>query len=1108
MSFTPLLIVTFSADPLRPPREIHCALPRSGTLNAGVRLCSKGGNRRSQKIDPTALSKAGTSSKRNPCYLPFTGFVMLASLITLLGSISTVSGADRKIEFNRDVRPILSNNCFLCHGPDKNQLKAGLRLDKAEAAVARLESGNAAIVPGDLAASTLIERITSSDPHLKMPPAESGKSISESEVEILKAWIKQGAEYQGHWSFIPAVRRDPPATRFSNNVRNEIDQFILSRLEAEGLEPSPEADKFSLIRRATLDLTGLPPTPAEVDAFLADGSAEAYERLIDRLLMSPRYGEHQGRIWLDAARYGDTHGLHLDNERSMWPYREYVINAFNQNLPFDRFTIEQLAGDLIPDATVDQKVASGFNRCNVTTGEGGSIDDEVLVRYAVDRTEALSTVFLGLTLQCAVCHTHKFDPISQKEFYSLYSYFYSMADAAMDGNALLPPPILKLPTAENTKRQQDLLAQLASLQQSTSTALAASTTSYIDPLVGKEIPADALSVLRQELVWIDDDLPPGAQPEGDSPWRFVTKGEGPVFSGEKSSTRTATGLSQHFFTGANPPVKIGEGDTLFAYVYLDPANPPRSIMLQFNDGSWDHRTNWGDEDAIGFGAKNTPAKRIAGPLPKTGEWVRLEVNAADVGLPAGANLNGWAFTQFGGTCYWDKAGIVSRTSPSPTEFSSQLAWEQSEIPTPRTTLPAPVQEILKLEAAKRSPEQLQQLRDYFLQHINVGTRETFAKLRADIAENEKQRTELDAAIPATMVSADLPQPRNTFVLIRGAYDKKGDQVERGVPSVLPPLPEGVPNNRLGLAKWLVAPNHPLTSRVIINRYWQQFFGTGIVKTAEDFGAQGTWPTHPELLDWLATEFIQSGWDVKRMHKLMLMSGTYRQSAKVSPAVLSRDPENVLLARGPRFRFDAEVIRDSILFSSGLLVERSGGKSVKPYQPEGIWEAVAFVGSNTREFKPDAGESLYRRSLYTFWKRTAPPPSMSTFDAPSRENCTVRRPRTNTPLQALALMNDKQYIDAARKLAERMLREGGETPDAKLIYGFRWMTARPPSARELEVLKKTLEKQLAQFQADKPAAEQFLAYGDTPREMNMEPSEYAAWTMLANLLINLDETITK
>ena len=359
-----------------------------------------------------------------------------------------------------------------------------------------------------------------------------------------------------------------------------------------------------------------------------------------------------------------------------------------------------------------------------------------------------------------------------------------------------------------------------------------------------------------------------------------------------------------------------------------------------------------------------------------------------------------------------------------------------------------------------------------------------------------------------MVSADLPQPRNTFVLIRGAYDKKGDQVERGVPSVLPPLPEGVPNNRLGLAKWLVAPNHPLTSRVIINRYWQQFFGTGIVKTAEDFGAQGTWPTHPELLDWLATEFIQSGWDVKRMHKLMLMSGTYRQSAKVSPAVLSRDPENVLLARGPRFRFDAEVIRDSILFSSGLLVERSGGKSVKPYQPEGIWEAVAFVGSNTREFKPDAGESLYRRSLYTFWKRTAPPPSMSTFDAPSRENCTVRRPRTNTPLQALALMNDKQYIDAARKLAERMLREGGETPDAKLIYGFRWMTARPPSARELEVLKKTLEKQLAQFQADKPAAEQFLAYGDTPREMNMEPSEYAAWTMLANLLINLDETITK
>ena len=1031
---------------------------------------------------------------------------LFVGLIAAVTASSFAAAADRKVEFNQDIRPILSNNCYLCHGPDKNQLQAGLRLDKSDLAKAKLESGHTAIIPKDVAGSSLYARIISQDSNQKMPPNDSGKSLTSAEIEILKQWIEQGAEYQGHWSFIPAVRRDPPATRFTSHIHNEIDRFIFSRLEAEGLEPSAEADKFSLIRRATIDLTGLPPTPAEVDAFQADNSAEAYERVVDRLLMSPRYGEHQGRIWLDAARYGDTHGLHLDNERSMWPYREYVINAFNQNKPFDQFTTEQLAGDLIPNATVDQKVASGFNRCNVTTSEGGSIDDEVLVRYAVDRTEALSTVFLGLTLQCAVCHSHKFDPVSQKEFYSLYSYFYSMADAAMDGNALLPPPILKLPTDEHTKKQRELEGQLASIQQAIATEL--TNTVYVDPWEGSMPPADALSVLRQEVIWIDDDLPSGAQPQGDTPWRFVTKGEGPVFSGEKSSTRTATGLSQHFFTGANPGLKIGEGDVLFAYVFLDPANPPKSIMLQFNDGGWDHRSNWGDEDAIGFGVKNTPSKRIAGALPKTGEWVRLEVRAADVGLPAGAILNGWAFTQSGGTCHWDRAGVVTYATPAPTEFSSQIAWEQSERPTPKSTYPGTIQEVLKLDLAKRTADQQKQLRDYFIQNVNTGTRATFAALQGKIAEINKQKGDVEATIPATLVSQDLPQPRETFVLVRGAYDKKAEKVDRGVPAVLPPLPEGVPNNRFGLAKWLVAPNHPLTSRVIVNRYWQQFFGTGIVKTAEDFGAQGTWPTHPELLDWLATEFIQTGWDVKRMHKLIVMSGTYRQTAKVSPALLNRDPENLLLARGPRFRYDAEVIRDSILFSSGLLVERAGGKSVKPYQPEGIWEAVAFVGSNTRDFKPDAGESLYRRSLYTFWKRTAPPPSMSTFDAPSRENCTVRRPRTNTPLQALALMNDKQYIDAARKLAERMLKEGGTTPEQRLTYGFRWMTARPPSVRELEVLKKTLDNETAVFQSDKSAAEKLLAYGDSPRDMNLEISEYAAWTMIANLLINLDETITK
>lgn len=488
--------------------------------------------------------------------------------------------------------------------------------------------------------------------------------------------------------------------------------------------------------------------------------------------------------------------------------------------------------------------------------------------------------------------------------------------------------------------------------------------------------------------------------------------------------------------------------------------------------------------------------------------MRLEVDAAHVGLKPGSTLNGWAFTQFGGTVYWDRAGIVTRTTPVQTEFTSQVAWENSELPTPRKEIPGPIQEAIKADRAKRTPDQQKQLREYFIENIHTGSKGTFTALRTKLAELDKQKKDVDAAIPATMISGDLPQPREAFVLIRGAYDKKGEKVERGVPSILPPLPEGVPNNRLGLAQWLTDPRHPLTARVIVNRYWQQFFGTGIVKTAEDFGAQGVWPTHPELLDWLATEFIRTGWDVKAMHKLMVMSGAYRQSAKVTPEVLAKDPENQLLARGPRFRLDAEVIRDSVLSISGLLVEREGGKSVKPYQPEGVWEAVAFVGSNTREFKQDSGESLYRRSLYTFWKRTSPPPLLATFDAPSRENCTVRRPRTNTPLQALALMNDKQYVEAARKLGARMMKEGGSTPQERLTYGFRLTTARTPTAKEMDVLQRTLQKQLQTFGADKAAADKLLAYGDSPKIMDLDSGEHAAWTMVANLLINLDETITK
>lgn len=1032
--------------------------------------------------------------------------------LLLLGLVLQVAGwllatmpvaADEKISFNRDIRPILSNNCYQCHGPDAKQREAGLRLDQAEGATSQLDSGNVAIVPSQPEASALISRVTSNDPDRVMPPRDSGKVLTPHQIELLRRWISEGAEYEGHWAYIKPQRPTPPPVQNEHLVRNEIDRFLLARLEREGLEPQPEADKLILIRRLTLDLTGLPPTPAEVEAFLSDNSPEAYERLVDRLLESPRFGEHFGRIWLDAARYGDTHGLHLDNERSLWPYREWVIKAFNRNLPFDQFTIEQLAGDLLPQATVDQRVASGFNRCNVTTSEGGSINEEVLVRYAVDRTETMATVWMGLTLNCSVCHNHKYDPITQREFYSLYAFFNSLADQAMDGNALLPPPILKLPTPEQQAQMQELDQRVAATQQEIRAQLAAVT--YHDP-ARTDGPVSAASVLPREVVWIDDDVPVAAQLQGDTPWKWVTAAEGPVFSGQRATTRTATGLSQHFFTGANPGLKIREGDRLFAYCYLDPANPPQTIMLQFNDGQWEHRVFWG-EDKIPFGAVNTPSKRSGGPLPPLGRWVRLEIAVAEVNLAPGSTLNGWAFTQFGGTVYWDRAGVLTYPD-NDIVFHSLAAWEAAEQQRKQPQLPGQIQNLLKVSPEQRTAEQQKQLRDYYLEHVWAPGRAIFDPLHQRLESLNRQKVELDAQIPATMVSEDLPQPREAYVLIRGQYNKLGEKVERDVPGIFPRLPEGAPKNRLGLALWLTSPDHPLTARVIVNRYWQHYFGTGIVKTAEDFGVQGEWPSHPELLDWLATEFIRTGWDVKRMQKLIVMSAAYRRSSKNPPDLQQRDPENRLLARGPRFRLDAEVIRDSALFVSGLMVERQGGKSVKPYQPEGIWEAVAFVGSNTREFKPDSGPNLFRRSVYTFWKRTSPPPSMLTFDAPSRENCTVRRPRTNTPLQSLVLMNDQQYVEAARHLAERMMREGGSQPVERLAWGFRLVVSRPPTATETAILLNVFEKQLARYTQDPTAAEKLLAVGSTSRDASWPVNEHAAYTLVGNLLLNLDEFITK
>jgi hypothetical protein len=1022
--------------------------------------------------------------------------LLASALVILLCSTSSA-----EIDFNRDIRPILSENCYACHGPDAAERKAGLRLDQREGALLKLDSGEAAIVPGDLEHSSLLARITAADPDVVMPPPATGKKLTDTQLQLLRQWIAEGAEYKGHWAFIPPVSPALPEVSQPDWCQNPIDRFILAKLDQSGLAPSPRADRVTLIRRLTLDLTGLPPTPQEVQEFLADQSPDAYERLVDRLLASERYGEQMARYWLDLVRYGDTHGLHLDNERALWKYREWVINAFNRNLPYDQFTIEQMAGDLLPEPTIDQKIATGFNRCNVTTGEGGSINEEVLVRYAVDRTTTMGTIYLGMTLTCSVCHDHKYDPISQKEFYQLYAFYNAAADAAMDGNALAPPPLLKVPTPEMTARLQELDAQLAATKAEIASAL--QTVEYTDP----GLPAGRTAGEPFEHIWIEDTTPPGAKQEGNSPWEFVSAPDHPVYSGEQATRREAAGLSQHFFTGANPGLKIGEGDKLFAYCWIDPANPPETVMLQFNDGSWEHRMYWG-KDAIPFGSGDTPGHRHGGELPAAGAWVRLEVDAAHVGLKSGSTLNGWAFTQHGGLVYWDHAGIVTRTPQDGQAFESLAAWDAYERTLQQSSVPQPVKNALKVDPAQRSEQQSQLIREHFLQHVYPGTRGLFDPLNQRVADLTKQRTETDNAIPVTMVMADLPQPRDTFVLKRGEYDKPLDKVTAAVPEIFPPLPEGAAPNRLGLAQWLVSRQHPLTARVTVNRLWQQIFGTGIVKTAEDFGSQGDWPSHPDLLDWLAVHFMETGWDVKAFLKLLAMSATYQQSSHVTPELLAVDAENRLLARGARFRCDAEVVRDSALYVSGLLVESVGGKSVRPYQPPGIWEAVAFQGSTTQNFKRDDGEALYRRSLYTFWKRTAPPPSLMAFDAPSREVCVARRARTNTPLQALVLMNDEQYVEASRRLAERLLREGGATPQDQLRFGFAVCTGRTPDDRELSILSRIHSEQFAHFSGQVAEGEKLLSIGEAPRDQQLPVPELAAMTMMANLLLNLDETITR
>tara|TARA_B100000579_G_scaffold103893_1_gene82665 strand:+ start:759 stop:3647 length:2889 start_codon:yes stop_codon:yes gene_type:complete len=946
--------------------------------------------------------------------------VYFGLLVLLFNSATVLSDAD--VEYDRDIRSILSDNCFDCHGPDAANRKADLRLD-TEDFISEI------VAPGQPDLSDLFLRITDSDDSERMPPLDSGRALSSAEVATLKRWIEQGAPWKKHWSFIPPKR--PPLPTLKNGVWSSgaIDQFVLAKLRSAGLQPSPQADKETLLRRVSFDLTGLSPSLVEIDAFIADSSPRAFEKVVDRLLASPRYGERMALNWLDASRYADSHGYSLDRRRVMWPWRDWVIEAFNKNLSYDQFVIEQLAGDLLPEPTLAQKVATGFNRNHSIQSEGGVIDEEYRVETVVDRVETTSAVFLGLTFGCARCHDHKYDPISQEEFYAFYALFNNVPERAHVGNSdkQADQPFIKAPTV----LQYEQLATLRIAEKQLVTK------------VNGNLSAPEMS----EKVWIDDNLPEGVDALGNGgggeAFEFVNSPDHPVYSGNRSHRRSSQGRGQHLIQNAKVGLSIDDNTTLFSYVYLDPNNPPKQIMLQWNDTkSWEHRAYWG-EGKIDWGQENTSSRRKIGPLPKTGEWVRLEVGAKKVGLNAGTKITGWAFTQFDGTVYWDRSGIISRQK-------------------------------------SKKEKQLDAIRD--------------------------KLTKIEEQVPTTMVMGEKSPPRKTFVLNRGQYDQPGEvEVNVGLPSALGRWPINFPRNRLGFSKWLVSRDNPLTARVTANRLWQMHFGVGIVKSSEDFGAQGEWPTHPDLLDWLADELIVTNWNLKAMHKQIVMSSTYQQTSRVTPILLEVDPMNRLLARGPRFRLPAEMIRDHALSASGLMVTRIGGESVKPYQPPGLWGEVVF--SNVPRFQQDHGEKLYRRSMYTYWKRSVPPPNMQVFDAPSREVCVLKRPSTNTPLAALVLMNDPTFIETSRKLAERVLSET-KTNSIRVDSLYRLICGRKPNPIEHRLLLDTLNEMLIDFRADLDSAADLMTVGESDYDRSLDLADLAAFTSLANSVFCTDEAITR
>jgi len=1061
--------------------------------------------------------------------------------LVVLAANCALAAPDTSVEFNRDIRPILSDHCYTCHGPDQNKRQSKLRLDVESIAKSDL-GGHFAIAPGDPASSELVRRVSSNDTARRMPPAYSGAAkLSDREIDRLSRWIAQGAGWQKHWSFIPPARPALPAVGDKNWPKNPIDYFVLARLDREGLKPSPEADKGTLLRRVSFDLIGLPPTPQELDAFLRDTSSGAYEKAVDRLLASPRYGERMAMRWLDAARYADTNGYQTDAERSMWRWRDWVIDAFNRNKPYDRFTVEQIAGDLLPGATRDQRVATGFNRNHRGNGEGGIIPEEYAVEYVVDRVDTTSTVFLGLTLGCARCHNHKFDPLTQKEFYQMFAYFNQVPER---GNAFKygnSPPAITAPSPEQEARLAGIEQKLAAAEKQAAS---------MEPQIARAQRTWEKSVADgPNYDWAPSrdvavDLPFDGGLEG-SITRDPPRAEKYLYLMENGPVQqdvTFTGLAQwkdgageytagplgrsvgvfdgKRYVDAGNVGNFGFYDSFTLSAWINPAAGTGTILSRALD----------EPEGKGFGLFLKDGHLAANLIQRwLDDGVRVESEAT---VP----LNRWSHVILTYDGSRLASGVQLYLNGQPLKLKVNLDYLNQ---------PFDVKQPLRIGAgfgpANRFQGNMSQVRVYrsamtadeaamlavgeSIKHLagsspDRRTKAESAKLRGcfldqyapkemraawnDVLNLRDQRARLIDTFPTVMVMQDSATPRETHLLVRGAYDRPGDKVDPGVPSILPPLPAGAPANRLGLAKWMVDPSNPLTARVAVNRFWQNAFGVGLVKTVEDFGSQGEWPSNPELLDWLATEFVRGGWDMKAIQKAIVLSATYRQASKVSPELLQKDPENRLLARGPRVRLSAEMVRDQALAISGLLVDKLGGPSVKPYQPAGLWKEL----SGGDDYKPDTGDGLHRRSLYTYWKRTAPPPMMMNFDAAGRETCVVRELRTNTPLQALNLMNDVTYLEAARKMAERMMREGGDTPSSRIGYGFALATARRPRERETEILLSSFGYYRDGFATDPASAAKYLNQGQAARDEKLDARELAAYAAVASMILNLDAAVTK